>query len=134
MSRLVLFDPDWNPAVDQQALARVWRSGQTKPCYVYRFFATGSIEEVTYERQCSKEGLSNEIVDGDGDGRKFSTEELKYAPLRVRDRRAMRPAAPRARASGRRARVSGGGGSARARQGAAWAWSGRWCARWDKVT
>ena len=31
-NRLILFDPDWNPAVDQQALARVWRSGQQKPC------------------------------------------------------------------------------------------------------
>ena len=72
-----LFDPDWNPATDQQALARVWRSGQTKACYVYRFFAVGSLEEVCYERQCSKEGLAGEIVDGDGEGRKFSNEELK---------------------------------------------------------
>ena len=65
-NRLVLFDPDWNPAVDQQALARVWRSGQQRPCYVYRFFAVGTLEEVCYDRQCSKEGLAGEIVDGDG--------------------------------------------------------------------
>ena len=75
-NRLVLFDPDWNPATDQQALARVWRSGQQKPCYVYRFFAVGSLEEVCYERQCSKEGLSSEICDGDGERRKFSGKEL----------------------------------------------------------
>lgn len=31
-NRLVLFDPDWNPASDQQALARVWRDGQKKTC------------------------------------------------------------------------------------------------------
>lgn len=31
-NRLVLFDPDWNPAADQQALARVWRDGQKKDC------------------------------------------------------------------------------------------------------
>lgn len=36
-NRLVLFDPDWNPASDQQALARVWRDGQKKECFVYRF-------------------------------------------------------------------------------------------------
>ncbi|KAF8491680.1 hypothetical protein BU17DRAFT_72655 [Hysterangium stoloniferum] len=29
-NRLILFDPDWNPAADQQALARVWRDGQKK--------------------------------------------------------------------------------------------------------
>ena len=60
-NRLILFDPDWNPATDQQALARVWRSGQTKKCYVYRFFATGSIEEMIYERQLSKEGLAGQV-------------------------------------------------------------------------
>lgn len=31
-NRLILFDPDWNPASDQQALARVWRDGQKKEC------------------------------------------------------------------------------------------------------
>lgn len=36
-NRLILFDPDWNPAADQQALARVWRDGQKKECFVYRF-------------------------------------------------------------------------------------------------
>ena len=56
-NRLVLFDPDWNPAIDNQALARVWRSGQQKPCYVYRFFAVGSLEvrhmhALTLSRQC----------------------------------------------------------------------------------
>ena len=45
-NRLVLFDPDWNPAIDAQALAHVWRSGQQKPCYVYRFFGIGTMEEV----------------------------------------------------------------------------------------
>ena len=36
-NRLVMFDPDWNPANDDQAMARVWRDGQKKPCFVYRF-------------------------------------------------------------------------------------------------
>lgn len=38
-NRLVMFDPDWNPANDDQAMARVWRDGQKKPCFVYRFLA-----------------------------------------------------------------------------------------------
>ena len=75
-NRLILFDPDWNPAIDAQALARVWRSGQQKPCYVYRFFAVGTLEEVCLGRQCSKAGLAGEIVDGDGDSRRFSSDEL----------------------------------------------------------
>ena len=56
-NRLVLFDPDWNPATDKQAAARVWRDGQRKRCFVYRFLATGSIEEKVFQRQLSKEGL-----------------------------------------------------------------------------
>lgn len=61
-NRLVLFDPDWNPANDKQAAGRVWRDGQTKKVYVYRFLTTGSIEEKIYQRQLSKEGLQN-LVD-----------------------------------------------------------------------
>jgi len=76
-NRLVLFDPDWNPANDQQALARVWRSGQQKTCYIYRFLGTGTIEEKTYERQLSKEGLAGQVVDDNLDSRKFSAEELR---------------------------------------------------------
>lgn len=38
-NRLVMFDPDWNPANDDQAMARVWRDGQKKPCFIYRLLA-----------------------------------------------------------------------------------------------
>lgn len=38
-NRLVMFDPDWNPANDEQAMARVWRDGQKKPCFIYRMVA-----------------------------------------------------------------------------------------------
>ncbi|KAG2497992.1 hypothetical protein HYH03_004251 [Edaphochlamys debaryana] len=56
-NRLVLYDPDWNPANDAQAAARVWRDGQRKRVFVYRFLSTGSIEEKVFQRQLSKEGL-----------------------------------------------------------------------------
>ena len=36
-----MFDPDWNPANDEQAMARVWRDGQKKKCYIYRMLALG---------------------------------------------------------------------------------------------
>ena len=38
-NRLVMFDPDWNPANDDQAMARVWRDGQKKQCFIYRLIA-----------------------------------------------------------------------------------------------
>ncbi|MFQ6649260.1 hypothetical protein Gotur_023113 [Gossypium turneri] len=81
-NRLVLFDPDWNPANDKQAAARVWRDGQKKRVYIYRFLSTGTIEEKVYQRQMSKEGLQKVIqqeqVDSvKGQGNVFSTEDLR---------------------------------------------------------
>ena len=42
------------PAIDRQAMARVWRDGQTKDVHIYRFLSTGSIEEKMYQRQILK--------------------------------------------------------------------------------
>ncbi len=75
-NRLVLFDPDWNPAVDKQAAARVWRDHQTKKCYIYRFLSTGTIEEKIFQRQLSKEGLQS-IVDDKTEVNSLSSKELR---------------------------------------------------------
>ncbi|KAI5119733.1 hypothetical protein M0805_008663 [Coniferiporia weirii] len=77
-NRLILFDPDWNPAADQQALARVWRDGQKKECFVYRFISTGTIEEKIFQRQASKQALSSAVVDEKEDAeRHFSVDMLR---------------------------------------------------------
>ena len=44
-SRLVLYDIDWNPATDLQAMARVCRNGQKHHCHVYRLITTGTMDE-----------------------------------------------------------------------------------------
>jgi hypothetical protein len=76
-NRLVLFDPDWNPANDKQAAARVWRDGQTKRVYIYRMLIAGSIEEFVYERQLSKEGLAGVASNEQVLTSALSTSELK---------------------------------------------------------
>ncbi|GAB4822557.1 hypothetical protein N2152v2_009603 [Parachlorella kessleri] len=77
-NRLVLFDPDWNPANDQQAMARVWREGQQKHVWIYRLLTTGSIEEKIWQRQLAKEGLSRVVVDDNAnESRTFSKDELR---------------------------------------------------------
>ena len=50
----MMFDPDWNPANDEQAMARVWRDGQKKPVFIYRLLTTGTIEEKIFQRQTHK--------------------------------------------------------------------------------
>ncbi|KAK4322767.1 hypothetical protein Pmani_006559 [Petrolisthes manimaculis] len=74
---LFMFDPDWNPANDDQAMARVWRDGQKKDCCIYRLLATGSIEKI-FQRQTHKKALSSCVVDCEEDvQRHFSAAQLK---------------------------------------------------------
>ncbi|WVQ71035.1 hypothetical protein IAR50_000560 [Cryptococcus sp. DSM 104548] len=62
-SRLVLFDSDWNPSTDLQAMARIHRDGQKRPVYIYRFLTTNAIDEKIYQRQITKTGLSEQMLD-----------------------------------------------------------------------
>ncbi|PSC67651.1 DNA repair and recombination RAD54 [Micractinium conductrix] len=80
-NRLVLFDPSWNPADDKQAAARVWRDGQHKKVYVYRFMAAGTIEEKVYQRQLSKEGLQ-QVVDSKAGGKSAGPNLMSVDELR----------------------------------------------------
>ncbi|KAF2717278.1 hypothetical protein K431DRAFT_233479 [Polychaeton citri CBS 116435] len=76
-SRLVLFDLDWNPATDLQAMARVHRDGQKRPCFIYRFLVRGALDEKIFQRQVSKTGLADSIVDGKNGASGFTREELR---------------------------------------------------------
>lgn len=67
-SRLVLFDADWNPAVEEQAMARIHREGQRKHCRIYRFVMKGGLEERVWQRQIVKRGLASSIMQGGGGG------------------------------------------------------------------
>lgn len=43
--RVIIYDPDWNPATDTQARERAWRIGQIRQVTVYRLESAGTIEE-----------------------------------------------------------------------------------------
>lgn len=47
--RLIMMDCDWNPAVDRQAMSRIWRDGQTRVCHVYRLVTNNSIEQAIFQ-------------------------------------------------------------------------------------
>ncbi|XP_063307314.1 DNA repair and recombination protein RAD54B isoform X2 [Pelobates fuscus] len=78
-SHLILYDIDWNPANDIQAMARVWRDGQRRTVHIYRLLTTGTIEEKMYQRQISKQGLSGAVVDivKNSNHIRFSLDELR---------------------------------------------------------
>lgn len=60
--RVIVYDPDWNPATDNQAKERAWRIGQQRNVTVYRLLSAGTIEEKIYQRQIFKHFLSNKIL------------------------------------------------------------------------
>ena len=76
-SRLVLFDVDWNPATDLQAMARIHRDGQKRPCVIYRFLMAGGLDEKIWQRQTTKLGLASNVLDQNGGTSNFKKEELK---------------------------------------------------------
>lgn len=76
-SRLVLFDVDWNPATDLQAMARIHRDGQKRPCIIYRFVMAGGLDEKIWQRQVTKLGLASNIMDQKGGANTFSQDELR---------------------------------------------------------
>ncbi|KAJ6619061.1 P-loop containing nucleoside triphosphate hydrolase protein [Mycena sp. CBHHK59/15] len=54
-NRVVIFDPNWNPAHDLQAMDRAFRFGQTRDVFVFRLLGAGSVEELIYARQVYKQ-------------------------------------------------------------------------------
>jgi non-specific serine/threonine protein kinase len=61
-----LIDPWWNPAVEQQAIDRTHRIGQTKPVFAYRMICRDSIEEKMMQLQERKRILAEELIGDDG--------------------------------------------------------------------
>lgn len=57
-----LFDNDWNPQMDLQAIDRVHRIGQDKPVKIFRFVVRDSIEELLISRASSKRFLEKLVI------------------------------------------------------------------------
>ncbi|RMD41265.1 hypothetical protein DV735_g3879, partial [Chaetothyriales sp. CBS 134920] len=59
---VVLFDSDWNPQQDLQAMDRAHRIGQTKPVIVYRLATRGTVEETLLLRADAKRKLEKLVI------------------------------------------------------------------------
>ncbi|XP_055986112.1 DNA excision repair protein ERCC-6-like [Sorex fumeus] len=77
-SRVVIFDPSWNPATDAQAVDRVYRIGQKENVVVYRLITCGTVEEKIYRRQIFKDSIVRQTTgDKKNPFRYFSKQELR---------------------------------------------------------
>ncbi|KAK9777001.1 putative Chromodomain helicase hrp3 [Seiridium cardinale] len=81
---VIIFDSDWNPQADLQAMARAHRIGQKKPVMVYRLVSKETIEEEVLERARNKLLLEYLAIQaGVTDDGKAFREEFKQRGLRV---------------------------------------------------
>ncbi|KAL7287813.1 hypothetical protein TKK_0018188 [Trichogramma kaykai] len=85
-NRVIIFEPHYNPSADLQSIFRIFRYGQKKVSYIYRFVGVGTLEETVYNRQVTKLSLSNRVLDKKETKRHFNEEELDISvnvPLRL---------------------------------------------------
>jgi SWI/SNF-related matrix-associated actin-dependent regulator of chromatin subfamily A member 5 len=76
---VILYDSDWNPQVDLQAMDRAHRIGQTKTVRVFRFISDGTVEEKIVERAERKLYLDAAVIQQGRlaqQNRKLSKDEL----------------------------------------------------------
>lgn len=73
---VIHMDPWWNPAVEDQAVARAVRLGQKNKVNIIRFISIGTIEEDIIKLHESKRGLADELLKGTHAASKLSIEDL----------------------------------------------------------
>lgn len=61
---VIFYDSDWNPTVDQQAMDRAHRLGQTRQVTVYRLICKGTIEERILQRAREKSEIHRMVIQG----------------------------------------------------------------------
>src|SRR5204862_2988009 len=74
-----LFDPWWNTAVEQQAIDRTHRIGQTRNIFAYRMICKDTIEDKIIQLQEKKRMLAKELITDDATFVKsLSREDVEY--------------------------------------------------------
>jgi SNF2 family DNA or RNA helicase len=59
---VILYDPWWNPAVQDQAAGRSHRIGQDNPVFIYKLIAAGTVEEAILSMQTRKKEIVDSIL------------------------------------------------------------------------
>jgi hypothetical protein len=77
-SYVILYDPWWNPAVENQAIDRTHRIGQTKTVFAYRLLVRNSIEDKIRQLQIRKSDLAKNILGEEAFGRALTIEDFRY--------------------------------------------------------
>lgn len=74
-----LLDPWWNPAVENQAIDRIYRIGQDKKVFAYRLVCKNTVEEKILELQAKKRKIAADIIHTDESIiKKLDIDDIRY--------------------------------------------------------
>jgi len=77
-SYVVLFDPWWNPAVENQAIDRTHRIGQTSKVMAYRLVMKDSIEQKIRALQKQKAALADDVLGEERFAQSLTLDDLRF--------------------------------------------------------
>ena len=77
-SYVILFDPWWNPAVENQAIDRTHRIGQTKTVFAYRLLVRDTVEDKIRQLQIRKANLAKNVLGEEAFGRALTLDDFRY--------------------------------------------------------
>lgn len=82
-NHVIHYNPEWNPALTDQATARAYRRKQTRPVTVHHLYFVDTVEDVMMQRAAFKRLLADEAVTGhEGEIDMVTmTEALKISPI-----------------------------------------------------
>ena len=80
-NHVIHYNLEWNPAVEDQATARAYRRGQTRPVAVHRLFHPGTVEEVIDRRMARKRAIATTAVVGTEGGEAEMADVLRAIEL-----------------------------------------------------
>ncbi len=83
-NHVIHYNLEWNPAVEDQASARVYRRGQTRPVTIHRLYYVNTVEEIINDRLSRKRELADTAVvgtDGSDDGVEDILLALQKSPI-----------------------------------------------------
>ena len=84
-NHVIHYNLEWNPAVEDQANARAYRRGQTKPVFIYKLYYVQTVEEFLVDKSENKRELSKKSIigiDGENESIKDILNALHYSPLK----------------------------------------------------
>ncbi|XP_037035577.1 chromatin-remodeling complex ATPase chain Iswi-like [Bradysia coprophila] len=79
---VIIYDSDWNPQMDLQAISRVHRIGQTKAVRVFRLIAKNTVDEKMIQRADMKLRLSNIVIESHVKSRSVTPERFLLSTVR----------------------------------------------------